>query len=59
MSWEFSLALRIFPGVENFLLGSSIVMEDSKTAHILVFKRYKRLKRKIKTPKSVKSKFNC
>ena len=38
MSWEFCLALRIFPGVENFLLGSSIVMEDSKTAHILVFK---------------------
>ena len=42
-----------------YLHVSSIVMEVNKTAHILVFCKYnKRLKRKIKTPKSVKIKFN-
>ena len=38
---------------------SSIVMEVNKTAHVLVFKYYKRLKCKIKTLKSVINKFNC
>ena len=38
---------------------SSNVIEVNKTVHIIFFKYYKRLKRKIKTPKSIKNKFNC
>ena len=37
---------------------SSNVIEVNKTVHIIFFKYYKRLKRKIKTPKSIKNKFN-
>ena len=38
---------------------TSNVMEVNKTVHIFFFKHYKRLKRKIKIPKSIKNKFNC
>ena len=38
---------------------SSNVSEVNKTVNIIFCKYYKCLKRKIKTPKSIKNKFNC
>ena len=40
------------------VMGSNVT-EVNKTVHIIFFKYYKRLKRKIKTTKSIKNKFNC